>query len=129
MSVGTGNGTTVVFGTSLFAGLVTSIDGFSLTRGWVNSSNMATTADHTGLPDDLSQVESLTYSGHHSGDLDPPITGGTALETVTVDWAGEGGGNTWAALGAMTAFSASAPMGDMMTFTATVNFSGPLSVA
>lgn len=129
MAVGVGNGTTIAFSASSFGGVVTSIDGFSLTRGWINSSNMATTNDHTGFPDDLSQVESLTYSGHHSGDLDPPITGGTVLETVTVDWAGEGVGKTWAASGAMTAYSATAPMGDMMTFTATVNFTSNLNVA
>ncbi len=129
MAVGPGNGTTIVFGTSGFAGVITAINGVSLSRGSISTSSMLTALDMTFVPDDLSDAGEITYSGHHAGALDPPITGGAAVETVTIDWAGDGAGSRWAADGFMTGFSPGAPMGDMMTFDATVKLSGALTVS
>ncbi len=128
MAVGPGNKTTITFGTSVFAAVITAVNGVSLSRGSIASSSMATTADMTFLPDDLSDSGEVTYSGHHSGALDPPITGGTAPETIVIDWAGDGISNKWGFSGFMTGYSPGAPMGDMMTFDCTVKLTGALAV-
>lgn len=127
MAVGPGNGSTIVFGTSSFSFELLDLDGPELLREMIRTSHMGTTTEHTKVPDDLSEVGEVSITGHFNGSLDPPING--ALETVTVDWAGDGMGNTWAASMAMTRFRPRASMGEMMTFEATLEGSGGITVA
>ena len=123
MAVDLGNLTTVVFGGG-FAMVVTSVDSFTRTRAVVENSNMGTTLDKTFIPDDLEE-STLSVTGHFDGTLSPPID--AAAATVTVDWAGGGVGSKYSGSGIMTNFTAGASMGEMMTGSYDIQFSGTMT--
>jgi len=58
----------------------------------------------------------------------PPIL--NAAETITVTYNSDGAGNTstWSASGFMTSFESEAPVEEVMKGTATIKFTGPITV-
>ena len=117
-----GQGTTIVFGTSSFAGELISIDGWARARDFFETSHMGTTTAKTFSPADLQDPGEISGVFEFEGADAPPI--GAVAETITVTWGGSG---SWAASGFMTAFEPQAQMGERMTASFTLKLSGAVS--
>ena len=127
MPIGPGNLTTVTFAVSGYAMIVTSIDSWTQSRDSIETTTMATANDRTFQEDDLVDVGEMTVSGFFVGSLDPIL--GTVNETITVDWAGDSTTNKWAATGFMVNSENGAAIGEMMTGSYTVKFTGAMTVS
>lgn len=123
MAIDVGNGTTITFGTSSFAGLITALNGWTRTRGSVPTSNMATTSDMTFIPEDLQDPGEMNVDIQFDPTQHLPID--LVAETITVDWAGSA--KTWAASGFATEVTAAAELDGLMTGSYTIKFSGAIT--
>ena len=117
-----GTGTTITFGTSGFSANLLSIGGISMERGSLQTSYMGTSADHTFIPLSLTDNGEVEIEFEFNGDDDPPIS--DAAETVTIDVGGQGVGFKPSCTAFMTNYSASVPLEDKCTATATLKVSG-----
>ena len=118
-----GQGTTIVFGTSGFAGRLIGVDGPSLSREEIESSVMATEEWKTFIPKALADGGEVTLEIEHDGSDDPPINGDA--ETITIDWGGLG--NSWSFSGFCKGYTPKAAMGERMTGSMTLKVSGEVS--
>lgn len=125
MATDIGTGTTVTFGTSAFSFDLLAVNWDGITREVVNTSHMGTTTAHTKMPTDLKDSGQIQVEGAYIATLDPPID--AAAETITI--APAGGGNTWAASAFMTNFSIGIPLEDKMTFSATLEVTGDITIS
>jgi len=123
MAADVATGITIVFGTSGFSAELLDITAPTGTREPINTSHQGTSGQHTFTPADLMDWGSLEISFHFAPSTDPPIDG--AAETVTITWPDA---TTWAFSGFMTDYSASAPLNDKMTGSATVKVSGDVTI-
>ncbi len=121
-----GTGTTILFGTSGFSAKLISVDGPSMERAAIDVTEMASTAMEF-LEASLSDVGSVDITFEFIGSDDPPID--AATETITIDWAGQGVGKTWAFSGFMTSYAPGAAIGERMQASATLKASGALTVS
>jgi hypothetical protein len=123
-----GQGTVINFGASNFHTTfeLLEVTGWEQSRESVETTHMGTTADKTYQPVDLVDPGTLSIRGHHDGALVYPIDG--AIETITIDWAGQGGGAIWSASGFMSNVSVAAEMEGMMEFTADLKMTGAVSI-
>ena len=121
-------GATVVFGTSSFSAEILSIGLPDMSRGSVDTTNMATTTARTHLPVDLIDLGTLELEMNFDADAEPPLSG--AAETITITFPIPSGGTSGATIagsGFFTAFSITAPLEDKMTATATIKWTGDLT--
>ena len=103
MSVKTGNGATLAFGTSGFTPLVLSIDGLDETLAALDDSTLATTNYRTMCPGDLIEMAPFTVAIRWEQDDLPPLN--VVAETITLTYAlesGESSGATLIATGFLT---------------------------
>jgi len=126
MTAREGYGTTITFGTSGWAAKLISVEGPGMERAAIDATHMSTTTA-------MAYIVATLYDG---GSVDvvfefdpsqgePPI--GSALETITIDWAGTG--NTTAFSGGFTAYSPGAAIGERMQASATIKVCGPITWA
>jgi hypothetical protein len=122
-----GTGATIAFSTGFFAEIL-SMEWSGIARESIDTTHAGTATWKTFMPASLSDPGELTVELHLDADTAAPIN--AAPETVTVTLPSNGAGNTstWAAQGFMTAFSFSAPMEDKQTATATIKFTGAITV-
>ena len=121
-----GTGTTILFGTSAFSANLLSID-WSRSRGFFETSHMGTTVSHAYAPNDLVDNGEITCEYFFDGGDDPPID--AAAEPITIDWAGEGINNKWAASGFVIAVNPSAPHEDRMVMSMTIKITGGVTLS
>ena len=88
---------------------------------------MATPSERTFQEDDLSDVGEMTVSVFCVVSRDQIV--GTANETITVDWAGDSTTNKWSATGFMVSSENGAAIGEFMTGSYTVKFTGAMTVS
>jgi len=122
-----GHGTTVTFGTSGFSANLISVDGPSMERGSIDSTHMGTTAAHSKIPAALYDGGQVNLTIEHDGSDDPPID--QAVETIAIDWGGQGAGYIESFSGFMTNYSRNAAIGERMQATATLQVTGEVSQA
>ena len=122
-----GTGTTVLYGTSSFAADVLTFDGPSQTLEAIDTTTMTTTDSKTFIPAKIKDSGELTMTIVHEGNQEPNI--GDALETITVDWSGEGVGHKWAFSGFVTAYTQGAEIDGRMEGSVTIKLSGPITVS
>ena len=113
MAAKDGQGSTIVFATSLYAGRIIDIDGPDLSRGTIETSHMGTAGLKTYIPTELVEGGSLSVTIELDAASDTPGIGAVA-ETITVTFGGAGG-PVWAFSGFVTGWKPSASMGERMT--------------
>lgn len=124
----TGLGTTITFGTSLFAGRIIDIgQAVGVSRGVIEASKMASDDWVDKLVQDLADPGELQYDIEYDGDVDPPVN--AAAETITIDVRGAGTGFKVSGSGAMTGFTPAIPHNDKMTASITISWLGAVDFA
>ena len=119
-----GTGITISFATSGFSAELTDIQSPEAQRGALETTHQGTTVACTFTPQDLVDWGSLEITGHGDPATDPPID--EPAETLTITWPD---GDIWSFDGFMTNYRLSAPLNDLMSFSATVKVSGDVTVA
>jgi len=119
-----GTGSTITFSSGFF-GEILSIGWSGISREAIETSHMGTTGGRTFIPGDLYDPGELSVELNFEAtdDVTTPIA--AAAETVTVTFPGS---DTWAASGFMTSFEITDPLEDKMTASATIKFSGDITV-
>jgi len=126
-----GFGASVSFQTGFFA-RITNIGWSGISRNSLETTSNATTANaKTFIPSSIYDAGELALDLR----LDPDVALVTALtavpETVTLTFPinpGKTTAATWAASGFLTSFDITAPMEDVMGASATIKFTGPITV-
>lgn len=117
-----GTGLTVTFSTGFLAEILNGKwTGYE--RKSIDTSHMGTTTAMTFTPGSLADPGQLECEILFDAGTKPPIN--SAAESVTVTYSDA---STWAASGFMTNFDWESPLEDRMTATATIKFSGDVTV-
>lgn len=119
-----GTGTSVSFATGFFAEII-DISWSGVSREVIETTHMGTTTARTYTPGDLYDPGEAQVQIAFAPGTAPPW--GDAAETVTVTWP-DAGAATWAASGFMSDFEGGAAIEERMTATATLKFSGSITV-
>lgn len=117
-----GTGTSITFASGFMAEIL-NVNHSGISREAVDDTHMGTTTARSFQPSDLYDPGELSVELQFDETTKPPIT--NASETVTVTFPS---GTTWAATGFMTGFEYTDPLEDKMTATATLKFSGDITV-
>lgn len=130
MASNTGTGSTITFSSGFFAE-ITSISHSGMSRESIGTSHMGTTGGRTFIPGDLYDPGELSVELNFdpTDDVTAPLT--NAAETVTVTIPNSPTATTvttWAASGFMTGFEYTDPLEDLMTASATIKFSGDITI-
>jgi len=116
-----GTGTTINFSSSFLTKILNVAWG-GIHREAINSSTMDTTTAHTFLPADLYDPGELSVEMQFDTDSTPPIT--SAAESLTINWPDA---ETMIASGFLTDYEITAANEEIMTATATIKFTGPIT--
>ena len=126
MATDVGHGGSISFSSSFLAE-ITNIAHDGIAREAINTSHMGSTNWHNFIPEELADPGELTVELNFDQDATPPIT--ATAESVTVTLPDGTATASWAASGFLTGFQWNAPDADKMTATATIKFSGAITVA
>jgi len=129
MAIGTGNASTIAFGTSSFSANVTSIGGTEQTVPSVNTSHLGTTTQETYIKGDLTEPGEfeIEFQWDPAFTTFPPIS--AVAETITITFQTTGGG-TLAGTGFMTAVTGpTAANNELLMGSATIKWDGQTDVA
>lgn len=121
-------GATISFQSGFF-GEILSIGWGGIERGSIETTHMGTPSGYKQfIPGNLADPGELEVEFNFQAEKTPPIT--NAAETITVTYNSDGAGSTstWSASGFMTAFECEAPVEEVMKGTATIKFTGPITV-
>lgn len=122
-----GTGATITFSSSFFA-KIKNINWTGIERPAIDTTNMGTTTARTYVPGDLYDAGELEVEMLLAAETAAPITGAAETVTVTLPSEGAGSTSTWVASGFLTGFQWGAPLEEMQTATATIKFSGAITV-
>lgn len=122
MAIEIGTGTTITFDSGFFAE-IQSISWTGISRESIPSSHMGTTTALTFSPTNLYDPGELEVELHFDPTETPPY--GSAAETCTVTFPD---GSTWVASAFMTEFQVQDPFEDKIVATATLKFSGAITI-
>lgn len=122
MTAAVGTGTTITFNSGFFAEIL-SANWSGFERAAIDTTNFATTTARTFIPGDLYDPGEIEVELAFQPDTELPLD--QAAETVTITWPD---GSTWAGSAFMRAGSITAPLEEKMTATATLKFSGAITV-
>lgn len=130
MAKDVGNGTSITFGTSSWAGQFTAVRRSGETRPSIKTSDLSTTIADTFIPGDLIDRGSLECDIQYDFD-DPPPTN-SVPETITLTApvpSGLTNGATISGTGFITDHDLDIPMDDLMTGSITIKWSGDVTFA
>lgn len=127
MGVYDGHGTSITFGTSAFSAKLLSVDGPAVERDAIDITTMASDPAKEFTPADLYDPGGVDCEFEFNGGDEPPIDG--AVETITLDFGGQGAGYKWVGSGFLTNFRPSAAIGERMRATMTLKLTGELTPA
>ncbi len=122
-----GIATEISFGTSNFSANLLSVDGPNIERAVIDSTHMETENAMTKILAALYDAGTVDITIEHDPSSLPPVIGQTALETITIKWAGIESGSTWSFSGGMTSYTGGATIGERMEASATITISGEIS--
>lgn len=117
-----GTGASIAFQTGFF-GEILDINLQGMSRPSVKTSHMGTVGPDTFKPGKLWDPGGAQVEFAFDPTTKPPID--AAAETITITWED---GTTWAVSGYMTDFEVGNPLEDKMTATATLKFTGDITV-
>lgn len=130
-----GTGTTILFGTSAWAGEIVGVNLGGMSREAVNVSHLATAlaaagkvGSHKFIPALLTNPGELRLEVHFDSETLPPLE--AVAETITITFpkrVGDSVGPKWAFTGFATAFELGVPLDNKMTGTLTVKISGEIT--
>jgi len=122
-------GLTITFGTSSWTAELTSVNQNDVSREALDTTHLGTTTAKTFIPTELFDGGNLEVEFLHEVDEQPPYSG--AAETITVTFPKEAAGSSVANSvqfsGFMTNYSWGAPMGELVTGSATIKVTGDLT--
>ena len=118
-----GTGASIAFSTSFLTPLL-SISVSGISRPALDTTAMSTTTARTFMPGDLYDPGELTCELQWDTDSTPSTPLAAAAETVTITWPDS---ETMIFSAFMTGFAINAPLEDVMTATATLKISGPIT--
>ncbi len=118
-------GTVITWETGFFAE-ITSVTWDGIERAPVETTHLGTTTAKTFDEDELYDLGSLNVELFFVPDTTLPIT--EAGESCTVNWSGAGSGSIWGGTAFMTGFQTGASMGELMTASATLKYTGALAI-
>ena len=128
-----GTGATLTLGTSTWTPQITSISWDDVSREVIDITHLGVTGGREFGPSDLYDPGGISIEGNWDPNLDsakvPPYA--AAAETFTITFplqAGDATAATVAGTGFITNFSVGIPLEDRITFTATIKYSGDLTV-
>lgn len=124
MAVAVGHATTVTWESGFFIHLTT-VEWSGLSRGAVETTDMATSGAQTFIPEANFSPGTLEVSGNLDREAIATIPINSAASTCTVAFAGSG--NTYAASAFMTDFNLSSADKSEMTYSGTLQFSGTIT--
>lgn len=121
-------GATLAFSTGFF-GEITSLSWSGQEREFFEGTHMGSTGGFKQfIPGNLADPGELEIECNLEAEKTPPITGAAETVTVTLNSAGAGNTSTWAASGFLTGFEWEAPVEDIMKATATIKFTGAITI-
>jgi hypothetical protein len=123
-----GHSAAITFGTGFFA-WITDINPSSMRREALETTHSATTTARTFIPEKLVNYGDLRVTMLFDASKDPPIEG--AAESITITYpmaAGATTAATWTGTGFMTAYEPTVPINGIMTATATIKWTGAVTV-
>ena len=122
-------GLTITFGTSSWTAELTSVNQNDVSREALDTTTLATTTAKTFIPSELFDGGNLEVEFLHETDEQPPYDG--VAETITITFPKESSGSSVAGSvafsGFMTNYSWTAPMGELVTGSATIKVTGDLT--
>lgn len=131
-----GTGSTITFGTSVYAALITGIDWSGLSRPSVETTDMAvevapgatTFGNALHIPVSLADAGELTVEVWFNPDLTPPMVPGTVAnsETIELEFPAIGAETPakWAFSGFCKSYDVNCPMEELMTATLGIRATG-----
>lgn len=122
-----GTGATITFSSSFF-GKIRNISWSGISRPSIDTTHTGTTTARTFTPGDLYDAGELQVEVLFAAETAAPITGAAETVTVTLPSEGAGSTSTWAASGFLTGFEFQSPLEEMQVATATIKFSGAITV-
>jgi len=124
-----GTGTTLTFAS--FVAEIKSISIGGIAREVLDTTHLGTTpaganeiGSKTFLPGDLSDPGEISIEGHFDPSQEPPIESAASSAVITFPST-----TTWTGDAMMTNYEAGIPTEVVMTFSATIKFTGPITVA
>ncbi len=121
-----GTGVAATYNSSFFADAL-SISWGGISREPIETTNLGTTVARTFVPGDLYDPGELSVEMQLAPAVSPPIITGAAAETVTLTYT-DSGAATWACSGFMTSFEVGVPLEERVTGTATIKYSGAVTI-
>lgn len=120
-------GATITFSTGFFAE-INNISWSGYSREAIETSHMGTTTAKTFIPALLADPGELVVDLNLDQDAKPPLNAAAETVTVTIPAGETTSQPTWAASGFMTNFEWTGPHEDKLTATATIKFTGDITV-
>ena len=122
-----GYGTTITFGTSGFTASIIDVDGPAMVRNSIDATTMTSGTAMAYIPAANYDVGETNITFEFNGTDNPPISG--VIESITIDWAGQGAGKRYVASGFMTNYKPEASIGARMQATATLKHTGAFAIS
>ena len=122
-----GNGATIAFGTGSFPADLTSITASGCSREAIETTTLATTGAKTYIPGFLVENGELSVEGYWEG-TEPPSAAEPTSITVTVPTS-TSTTKTLTGSGFVTQWSWGAPLEELVSFSATVKWSGAVTIS
>ena len=123
-----GHGISITFSSGFFA-WITDVNPSSMRREALETTNSATTTARTFTPEKLVNYGDLRVTMQFDASKDPPIEGAAEAITITYPMAsGASTAATWTGTGFMTAYEPTVPINGIMTATATIKWTGAITV-
>jgi hypothetical protein len=123
-----GHGISITFSSGFFA-WITDVNPSSMRREALETTNSATTTARTFTPEKLVNYGDLRVTMQFDASKDPPIE--SAAEAITITYPMASGATTaasWTGTGFMTAYEPTVPINGIMTATATIKWTGAITV-
>jgi hypothetical protein len=125
MAIDIGTGTTVTVGGSAFSMNLTNVQVSGVERPAIKTSHLGTTSNHSFVPGDMINPGEIVLEGFYDPDATAiPITG--AASAIVIDFNGT---KTYQVSGFCIGFDVTAPLEDMITYTARFKCSGVIAIA
>jgi hypothetical protein len=119
----TGTGTTITSADSGFTMKVIGVDPFSIELDEIDASNMSSEDFLEYIPADLAELGEMSVEVEYDGSVDILSLLGV-VQAWEVDVAGRGAGHVIKATGFLKGLTATIPLNDKMTGTATIKWDG-----
>lgn len=127
-TVGLAFASSIVFDGGFFLEIL-SIGWSGFSRDVIETTNMNSGSSKDFKPDEIYDPGELEVEFHFFPGTQPALEVGDVATSCVVDFGGGGDGSKWSATAFMTNFSITANMGEKLTATATLKFTGDITLS